>query len=166
PGVGDADRSELAHVLAAEHLHEGRVRGQYLAVRRRLENAVDDVVEKIAEARLALAQSLLVALAPNRDAGELREARDNVELFRRRAARRVEIHGDRAVDAVARGHDRRRAARGERAVLREAGRRVPQRVARDVAHDDLAAERDGRPARARAAADAQRRERARNAWRQ
>ena len=82
-----------------------------------------------AEARFAVAQRGLVLLAPNRDAGELRQARDEIELFGVRAARRVEVQRKRAVDAVARGDDRRRAA-GADAVREQRRWRAPPRADR------------------------------------
>ena len=66
--------AERGAILEAEHLHERRVGRQELAARRRLIDAVDDVVEQRPEARLAVAQRGLVLLAANRDARELSQA--------------------------------------------------------------------------------------------
>src|SRR5690606_6265779 len=138
--IDDPLRAERLVLVDAEHAFQRRIRRDQIAVDRRLENAVDDVVEEAAIARLALAKRGLVLLAADRDAGELREPRDHVELVRLRAARRAEEHAERAVDAVAGGHDRRRAAR------RDAGGRERRphgrgpRIGLDVADDDRTAE--------------------------
>ena len=49
---------QLARVVVAEHPHERGIHGQELALRRRLEDAVDHVVEQCAEPRFAVASAV------------------------------------------------------------------------------------------------------------
>ena len=108
----ERSRRELIQLLrrgVAEHLHEGRIDDQQMAVPRRAIHPVHDALEQAAELGLAFPQGILAAPPLDRNAGDLTHARHEILIARRRQPGMAAVERDRADDlAAVRGVDGRR----------------------------------------------------------
>ena len=149
---GIAHRVQLLRRIEAQHLHEGGIDRQEPPLAAGLVHAFHDVFEQAAEFRLTGAQRVFRAASLDRDAGELRHARHELQLASPGRASLAPIDREAAERTAVDRQDRRRPTGLEAEAQGKITALLPQRILGNVCDNYLTAEkyRGGAGAKARA----------------